>query len=68
MGIPSILHVYLSIAYALLKNKRLLSESSCEFHAIIEALQTGAVLIPWKDLAWHMLFAIKQAAKLMHHA
>jgi hypothetical protein len=60
--------IYLSIAFALPKNKRLLLESSHEFCAIVEALQTGAFLIPCKDLAWHMLFSMKWAAKLMHHA
>jgi hypothetical protein len=31
-------HIYLSIAYALSKNKKILEESSCEFCAIVEAL------------------------------
>ncbi len=38
-------HIYLSIAYALSENKRLLLESSCEFCAIIEVLKTGAFSI-----------------------
>ncbi len=61
-------HIYSSIAYALSKNKRFLVESSCEFCATIEALQTGSFSIPCKDLARHTLFAIKRAGKLMHHA
>jgi hypothetical protein len=61
-------HVYLSIAYALSENKRLLTESSKEFRDIVFATRTGAFLTPCKDLAQHTSFAMKHAAKLTHHA
>jgi hypothetical protein len=38
-----------------------------DFSTIIEALQTGAFLTPCKDLAQHMLFAMKWEEKLTHH-
>ncbi len=46
-------HMHLSIAYALSKNKRLLTESSAEFQDIILAIQTNAFVTPCKDLARH---------------
>jgi hypothetical protein len=61
-------HLYLSIAYALSKNKRLLTESSAAFLDIVLAIQTNAFLTPCKDLAQHTSFALKCAAKLTHHA
>ena len=61
-------HLYLSIAYALSKNKRLLTKSSAEFQDIVLAIQTNAFITPCKDLAWHTSFAMKRAAKLTHHA
>jgi hypothetical protein len=61
-------HLYLSIAYALSENKRLLTESSAEFQDIVLAIQTNAFITPCKDLAWHTSFAMKRAAKLTHHA
>jgi hypothetical protein len=61
-------HLYLSTAYALSKNKRLLTESSAEFHNIILAIRTGAFITPCKDLARHTSFDMKHAVKLTHHA
>jgi hypothetical protein len=61
-------HLYLSIAYALSENKRLLTESSAEFRDIILAIRTNAFVTPCKDLARHTSFAMKHAAKLIHHA
>jgi hypothetical protein len=61
-------HLYSSIAYALSKNKRLLTESSAEFQDIVLAIQTNAFVAPCKDLARHTSFAMKCAAKLAHHA
>ncbi len=61
-------HLYLSITYALSKNKRLLTKSSAEFQDIVLAIQTNAFITPCKDLAQHTSFAMKQAAKLTHHA
>jgi hypothetical protein len=61
-------HLYLSIAYALSKNKRLLTESSAEFCNIVLAIRTGAFVTPYKDLVRHTSFTMKHAAKLTHHA
>jgi hypothetical protein len=61
-------HLYLSIAYALSENKRLLTESSAEFRDIVLAIQTNAFVTPYKDLARHTSFTMKRAAKLTHHA
>ncbi len=61
-------HLYLSIAYALSENKRLLIESSKEFCDIVLAIYAVAFVTPCKDLARHTSFAMKHAAKLTHHA
>jgi hypothetical protein len=61
-------HLYSSVAYALSKNKRLLTKSSAEFQDIILAIQTIAFITPCKDLARHTSFTMKRAAKLTHHA
>ncbi len=61
-------HLYLSIAYTLSKNKRLLTESSAEFCDIILAIQANAFVSPCKDLTQHTSFAMKRVAKLTHHA
>jgi hypothetical protein len=61
-------HLYSSIAYALFKNKRLLTKSSAEFQNIILVIQTNAFVTPCKDLARHTSFAMKRVAKLTHHA
>jgi hypothetical protein len=61
-------HLYLSIAYALSENKRLLTESSAEFQNIVLAIRTNAFVTPCKDLARHTSFAMKRAEKLTHHA
>ncbi len=56
------------MAYALSKNKRLLTESSKEFCTILLTICTGAFVTPCKDLARHTSFAMKRVAKLTHHA
>jgi hypothetical protein len=61
-------HLYSSIAYALSDNKALLLESSQEFQEIIIGLKTGAFITPCVDLARHTNFAMKRAARLVHHA
>jgi hypothetical protein len=61
-------YLYPSIAYALSKNKRLLTKSSAEFQNIVLAIQTNAFVTPCKDLARHTSFAMKHVAKLTHHA
>ncbi len=43
-------------------------ESSLEFQDIAKNLKTGAFPIHCNDLAQHTLFAMKQAAKMMHRA
>jgi hypothetical protein len=60
-------HLYLPIAYALSENKRLLNESSAELCDIVLAICTSAFVTPYKDLAWHISFAMKRAAKLTYH-
>jgi hypothetical protein len=60
-------HLYLSIAHALSKNKRLLTKSSAEFRNIVLAIRTNAFITPCKDLARHTSFAMKHAEKLTHH-
>jgi hypothetical protein len=61
-------HLYLSIAYELSEDKRLLTESSAQFRNIVLAIRTGAFVPPCKDLTQHTSFAMKHAAKLTHHA
>jgi hypothetical protein len=61
-------HLSSSIAYALSKNKRLLTKSSAEFRNIVLAIETNAFVTPCKYLARHTSFAMKRAAKLTHHA
>jgi hypothetical protein len=54
-------HLYLLIAYALSKDKILLTESSAEFCDIVLAIHTGAFVTSCKDLARHTSFAMKRA-------
>ena len=61
-------HLYASIAYALAKNKQLLLESSREFRDIVHSLHTGSFPCLSKDQVRHISFALKKAAKLVHHA
>jgi hypothetical protein len=61
-------HLYSSIAYALSKNKRLLTKSSAEFQDIVLEIRTNAFVTPCKDLARHTSFAMKCMGKLTHHA
>ncbi len=61
-------HLYSSIAYALSENKRFLSETSQEFRNMISIMQTNKSIVICKDLARLTSFAMKQAAKMTHHA
>jgi hypothetical protein len=61
-------HLYVSIAYALSKNKQLLLESSREFRDIVNSLKKGPYLGANTDEKRHISFAMKRAAKLVHHA
>ena len=61
-------HLYASIAYALSENKRLLSDTSPEFHDICLSLKTGTFPCSVKDQVKHINFAMKRAAHLVYHA
>lgn len=61
-------HLYASIAYALSENRRLLQDSSPEFQSLVRSLKTGHFVCPVKDQVRHISFALKQSAKLVHHA
>ncbi len=61
-------HLYASIAYALSENKRLLLKSSREFRDIVNSLKKGIHLGTNTNETRHTSFAIKWAAKLIHHA
>jgi len=61
-------HLYASIAYALAKNKRFLTESSQEFCDVVKSLCTGSFLCLATDMTWHISFALKKAARMVHHS
>ncbi len=61
-------HLYASIAFALAQNRCLLTESSREFRGVVESLRTGSFPCSSKDQARHISFALKKAAKMVHHA
>jgi hypothetical protein len=61
-------HLYASIAYALAENKRLLTDSSQEFRDIVESLRTGSFSCSTSDQNRHTSFALKSAARMVHHA
>jgi hypothetical protein len=61
-------YLYSSIIYALSDNKALLLESSQEFREIIIGLKTGAFITQCVNLARYTNFAMKRAARLVHHA
>ncbi len=61
-------HLYASIAKALAGNKLLLSESSREFQDIVESLRTGSFPCSARDQAWHISFALKRLARMVHHS
>lgn len=61
-------HLYSSIAHALSGNKLLLEESSDEFRAAISAARSTNYQPEDKDRFKKMAFAIKQAAKMVHHS
>ncbi len=56
------------IAHALFENKCRLLESLREFQEIVFSFKTGSFNAPCKDQAMHVFFAMKQAAKLIHHS
>ena len=61
-------HLYASIAQALAGNKLLLLELSREFRDILESLRTSSFPCLVKDQAWHISFALKRSARLVHHS
>jgi hypothetical protein len=61
-------HMYASIAYALAENKRLLTESSQEFRDIIKSIKSGSFHCSATDQNRHISFALKKAARMVHHA
>jgi hypothetical protein len=61
-------HLYASIAYALSENKRLLVDTSPEFHNICLSLKTGNFPCSAKDQVKHINFGMRKAANLVHHA
>jgi hypothetical protein len=61
-------HLYTSIAYALSKNKRFLEDSSLEFQTLIKSLRSGYFFCNVKEEIYHISFAIKQSAKLVHQS
>ena len=61
-------HLYASIAYALAENKQLLLESSQNFHDVVQSLCTGSFPCSSKYQVQHISFALKKAAKLVHHS
>ena len=61
-------HLYASIAYSLAKNKRLLTESSQEFCDVVQSLQTGSFPCLSTDQVRHISFALKKAARMVHHS
>jgi hypothetical protein len=71
-GAPWLHHLmsqmYASIAKALASNKAILLESSHEFKNIIQSLSTGSFACSPKDQTRHISFALKRAARLVHHS
>jgi hypothetical protein len=61
-------HLYASITYAVSKNKRLFFESSRKFQDIVNSLKKGTYLGSNTNETRHISFAMKRAAKLVHHA
>jgi hypothetical protein len=61
-------HLYASIAYALSENKRFLADSSPEFQTLIKSLRSGYFFCNVKDQIYHISFAIKRSAKLVHQS
>jgi hypothetical protein len=60
--------LYASIAKALAGNKLLLSELLRKFQDIAESLRTGSLSCMAKDQAWHISFALKRSANMVHHS
>jgi hypothetical protein len=61
-------HMYVSIAYAFLENKKFLANFSPEFQSLIKSLRSGYFFYNVKDQSHHILFAINWSAKLVHQS
>jgi hypothetical protein len=61
-------HLYASIAYALSENKKILADSSPEFHTLSKSLWSGYFFCNAKDQIHHISFAIKRSTKLVHQS
>jgi len=61
-------HLYASITHSLAENKRLLTESSQEFRDVVQSLQTGSFYCLATDQVRHVSFALKKAARMVHHS
>jgi hypothetical protein len=61
-------HLYASIPYALSKTKQLLLKSLREIQDIVNPLKNGTYLGANTNETRHISFAMKRAAKLIHHA
>jgi len=61
-------HLYSSIAYALAENKSLLAEPSPSFCEICLSINAGMFACLAKEQVRHVNFAMKTAARLVHHA
>jgi hypothetical protein len=60
--------MYVSIAKVLASNRAILLESLHKFKNIIQSLSTGSFACSPKDQTRHNSFALKQAARLVHHS
>ena len=61
-------HLYASIAQALAGSKQLLTKLLREFRDIVQSLRTGSFPSLAKDQAWHISFALKCLARMVHHS
>lgn len=61
-------HLYTSLAAALAENKRFLMNSSSEFQRLISNIKANNFSTPCQDQQKCISFAMKQAAKQIHHS
>ena len=60
-------HLYTSIAAALACNKEFLGTSSAKFKCLVDDIKHNTHTTPNKEQQQVLSFAMKQAAKLIHH-
>ena len=68
MGASLVDAIFASIAKALASNKTVLMELSREFKDIIQSLTTGSFVCSPNSQMKHISFALKRAARLVHHS